>query len=193
MKPLILASNSPRRKELLMQARLTFSVVASTIEEQVDRSLPPEQVVQRLALEKANDVFSRHQDAVVIGADTVVVSDGEILGKPLHRMDAKETLRLLSEQTHSVFTGVAIVSANGYVAFAEETKVTFWPLTDEEIDAYLDTGEPFDKAGSYGIQGLGALFVKEIAGDYFNVVGLPLSKTVRELRNVGILSVMTKM
>lgn len=191
MKPLILASNSPRRKELLTQARLSFSVVASTIDEQVDLSLAPEQVVQSLALQKANDVFSRHQDAIVIGADTVVVLKGKILGKPQDREDAKETLRALSNQTHSVYTGVAIVLANQPCTFSEETKVTFWPLMDGEIDAYLDSGEPFDKAGSYGIQGLGALFVKEIAGDYFNVVGLPLSKTVRELKKVGILSTTT--
>ena len=191
MKPLILASNSPRRKELLTQARLSFSVVASTIDEQVDLSLAPEQVVQSLALQKANDVFSRHQDAVVIGADTVVVLKGKILGKPQDREDAKETLRALSNQTHSVYTGVAIVLANQQFTFSVETKVTFWPLVDGEIDAYLDSGEPFDKAGSYGIQGLGALFVKEIVGDYFNVVGLPLSKTVRELKKVGILSTTT--
>lgn len=187
MKPLILASNSPRRKELLLQARLSFSVIASTIEEQVDRTLPPEQIVQSLALQKANDVFSRHQDAVVIGADTVVVSDEKILGKPLNRTDAREMLHSLSNHTHSVFTGVAIVSEHKRITFSEETKVTFWRLREEEIEAYLDSGEPFDKAGSYGIQGLGALFVKEIVGDYFNVVGLPLSRTVRELKKARFL------
>lgn len=184
MKQLILASGSPRRKELLKQAQLTFTVSTSSISEIVDQSSSPNQVVESLAFQKANDVFSQHQDCIVIGADTVVAINETILGKPKDQAEARAMLKMLSGNTHEVYTGVAIVSSSDTFIFHEKTSVTFLELTEAEISHYIETGEPFDKAGSYGIQGLGALFVKEIQGDYFNVVGLPLAKTVRKLKSI---------
>lgn len=183
MKPLILASGSPRRKELLQQVKLSFEVKVSNIEETFDPSLAPEEIATSLAIQKANDVVREQKDAIVIGADTIVVYDGHVLGKPKNEEEAKYMLRLLSGNTHYVISGVAIVSEERQVSFYEKTAVTFWDLTDEEINYYIQSGEPMDKAGSYGIQEVGALFVKEIQGDYFSVVGLPLSRTVRELKS----------
>lgn len=183
MKKIILASASPRRKQLLEQAQLKFSISTSTVDENVDETLLPKQVVEQLALRKANDVSLDHEDCVVIGADTIVSINGTILGKPKDETDATEMLRLLSGDDHEVYTGVAIISKEKTIVFHEKTLVSFWELTEAEIAEYLATGEPFDKAGSYGIQGIGALLVKKIYGCYFNVVGLPLARTVRELRN----------
>ena len=188
MKRLILASGSPRRKDLLEQARLSFITQTSDTEEVVDDRLSPEEVVQSLALQKAAAVAINNKDAVVLGADTIVVYQEHILGKPVDEKDAMRMLRMLSGSTHSVYTGVALVTSEQETAFCTETKVTFWELTEEEISFYVATGQPADKAGSYGIQDFGATFVKEIQGDYFSVVGLPLSKTVRELKKLGITS-----
>lgn len=130
--------------------------------------------------------MSSFPDAYVLGADTIVVCDGRLLGKPRTEEEAFAMLRLLSGRTHDVWTGVAIALPHGVItSFAEKTAVTFWELDDEEIAAYIATGEPMDKAGAYGIQGRAALFVKRIEGDYLTVVGLPLSRTVRELRRLG--------
>lgn len=183
MKKLILASGSPRRKQLLEQGQLQFSISTSTIDETISNSLSPYETVEQLAFKKANDVFKRYHDAIIIGADTIVSINGSILGKPNDEADAFEMLAQLSGNDHDVYTGVAIISQEKTVVFHEKTIVTFWELTPKEIEAYIASGEPFDKAGSYGIQGLGALFVKKISGDYFNVVGLPLARTVRELKN----------
>lgn len=184
MKQLILASGSPRRKELLTQAQLTFTISTSSISEQIDEPMSPKQVVETLASQKAKDVFNHNQDSIVIGADTVVAINDTILGKPSDAKEARQMLTMLSGNTHEVYTGVAIVSSEHSLIFHEKTLVTFWDLTLSEINKYIESGEPFDKAGSYGIQGLGALFVKEIQGDYYNVVGLPLAKTVRNLRPI---------
>jgi len=186
VKKLILASGSPRRKQLLEQVQLKFSISTSTVDENVDKTLFPDQVVEQLALRKAADVFSAHDDCVVIGADTIVSINGLILGKPKDETDATHMLRLLSGNDHDVYTGVAIISKEKTIFFHEKTVVSFWELTDEDIANYIGTGEPFDKAGSYGIQQFGALHVKKIHGCYFNVVGLPLSRTVRELKNFQI-------
>jgi septum formation protein len=183
VKKLILASASPRRKQLLEQAQLKFSISTSTVDEIVDETLFPNQVVEQLALRKAIDVSSDHDDCVVIGADTIVSINETILGKPKDETDATEMLRLLSGNDHQVYTGVAIVSKEKTIVYHEKTLVSFWDLTEADIAEYLATGEPFDKAGSYGIQGIGALLVKKIYGCYFNVVGLPLARTVRELRH----------
>lgn len=183
MKPLILASGSPRRKELLQQVKLSFEVKVSSIEETFDPMLNPEEIAMNLALQKAEDVARENRESVIIGADTIVVHDDLVLGKPKDVDDARYMLKLLSGNTHYVISGVAIVSGDRHVTFFEKTAVTFWELTDEEIDYYIRSGEPMDKAGSYGIQEVGALFVKEIHGDYFSVVGLPLSRTVRELKS----------
>ncbi|WP_110111491.1 Maf family protein [Bacillus sp. CGMCC 1.16541] len=182
---LILASSSPRRKELLEQANVSFTVQVSAVEEIINPAHTPSEVVMSLALQKAQDVAKSHPDAIILGADTVVVQNHQILGKPEDEQQAKEMLRLLSGQAHQVLTGVALVKNEQVVTFYEQTDVTFYPLKEEEIARYVQSGEPMDKAGSYGIQGLGAIFVKEIKGDYFSVVGLPLSRTVRELEKIG--------
>ncbi|GAE27673.1 septum formation protein Maf [Halalkalibacter wakoensis JCM 9140] len=186
MKPFILASGSPRRKELLEQAHIPFSIQTSTIEETVEEGLAPAEVVQQLAKQKAEDVWSTHQESIVLGSDTVVAFGEQLLGKPKDEGEARATLQMLSGQTHSVYTGVAICSAEGTITFYEKTDVEFYPLTDDEISMYIRSHEPFDKAGSYGIQGFGAFMVKRIVGDYFAVVGLPLARTIRELKKFGI-------
>ncbi|QOY34025.1 Maf family protein [Anaerobacillus isosaccharinicus] len=183
MKKLILASGSPRRKQLLEQAQLQFSISTSTVDETITETLTPNQVVEQLAFKKANDVFKRFDDSIIIGADTIVSINGTILGKPTNEEESFRMLQQLSGNDHDVYTGVAIVTKEKTVLFHERTVVSFWELTAKEIEDYIASGEPFDKAGSYGIQGLGALFVKKINGDYFNVVGLPLARTVRELKN----------
>jgi septum formation protein len=183
---LILASGSPRRKELLSNLQLNFEVVVSEIEEIVDESLQPEEVVMDLAFQKANAVAQIHSDAIVLGSDTVVVFDGEILGKPMDEEDSFRMLKMLSGNTHEVLTGVSIISPQETITFYERTEVTFWELTDDEIRAYIASGEPADKAGSYGIQMLGSVLVKRINGDYFAVVGLPVSRTKRELKKLGL-------
>ncbi|WP_027409463.1 Maf family protein [Anoxybacteroides tepidamans] len=182
---LILASSSPRRKQLLEMANLHFDVLVSDIDEQIQQNETPEQIVQSLAYQKAKAVQAAHSDAYIIGADTVVVYNGSVLGKPKTKEEAADMLRMLSGKTHQVYTGVAIVSPEKEAVFAERTEVTFWDLTETDIYEYIETGEPMDKAGAYGIQGKGALFVKRIEGDYFSVVGLPLSRTIRELKKLG--------
>ncbi|KXG11474.1 Septum formation protein Maf [Anoxybacillus sp. P3H1B] len=181
---LILASSSPRRKQLLNMAGLHFDILASEIDEHIQANQTPEELVQSLAYQKAKEVQRKHRDAYVIGADTIVVHEGQALGKPKTKQEAFEMLNRLSGQTHEVFTGVAILSPEKETVFAERTAVMFWEMTKEEIWEYIETGEPMDKAGAYGIQGKGALFVKQIVGDYFSVVGLPLSRTIRELKKL---------
>lgn len=185
MSYLILASASPRRKELLEKLRIPFSTHSADIDETIEAGQSPAQIVTTLALKKAKAVAEQYRNSVVIGSDTTVVSNGQILGKPVDRQDAKRVLQELSGQTHSVYTGVAVVYGTQLETFYEKTDVTFWPLADEEIERYLDTGEPFDKAGSYGIQDLGALFVQSINGDYFSVVGLPIARLSRVLKKMG--------
>ncbi|MCA1031919.1 Maf family protein [Bacillus timonensis] len=184
-KNLILASGSPRRKELLMNQGLTFDVVVSDIVEEFNENSTPKDIVQDLALQKAIDVSDKHHDAIVLGADTIVVYENEILGKPKDKKDAFRMLKMLSGNTHQVFTGVAIIENQNHHLFFEKTDVTFWELTDDEILEYIESGEPSDKAGSYGIQQLGSYLVKQIKGDYFSVVGLPISRTMRELKRLG--------
>lgn len=183
---LILASASPRRRELLAQAGLAFEVVPSGWEESAPAGFSPQQRVQALARGKAQDVARLHPQDVVIGADTLVFLDGEPLGKPHSQKEAADMLARLSGRTHQVMTGVCILAPGGKeICFAAETEVTFYPLGEEEIAAYIATGEPMDKAGAYGIQGRGAVLVRSICGDYNNVVGLPLAETVRALRELN--------
>ncbi|WP_096189535.1 Maf family protein [Evansella halocellulosilytica] len=188
MKPFILASQSPRRKQLLEQVQLPFSIEKSQIEEKFDPKLSPEELVVSLALQKATDVFSRHQDRIVLGADTVVTIDGNVLGKPTDNIDAKKMLQQLSGKKHEVMTGVAIISKEKHLTFYEKTAVYFFELSESDIDAYIASGEPFDKAGSYGIQGLGAALVEKIEGDYFSVVGLPVARVVRAFKENNLIS-----
>ncbi|WP_221566255.1 nucleoside triphosphate pyrophosphatase [Alkalihalobacillus sp. TS-13] len=186
MKSLILASGSPRRKELLEIARLSFTVQKSAVSEDISKEYSPEQFVEQLALHKAQDIYSKNPSDVVLGADTVVVFNKQILGKPENDKEAFNMLRMLSGETHHVFTGVAIISEEKKRVFHGVTEVTFWNLSSEEIEEYVRSGESSDKAGAYGIQGYGSTLVKEIKGDYFNVVGLPVAQTVRELKEFGI-------
>jgi septum formation protein len=185
MQNLILASSSPRRKELLENLRLTFTISSSEVDESFDPTLSPEDVVMDLAERKAQVIFKGNKNAYVIGSDTIVVADNQVLGKPTDENEAKEMLTKLSGRKHDVYTGVSILSPNGTVRFYVRTEVEFWELTDEEINYYAQSGEPLDKAGAYGIQQLGSMLVKKINGDYFAVVGLPVARTYRELKRLG--------
>jgi septum formation protein len=185
MQNLILASSSPRRKELLENLRLTFAISSSEVDESFDPALSPKEVVMELADRKAQVVFKENPSAFVIGSDTIVVADNQILGKPADEAEAFTMLKSLSGRKHEVFTGVSIVSPTGTTKFYEKTEVWFWELTDDSIRAYVKSGEPLDKAGAYGIQQLGGMLVKKINGDYFAVVGLPVSRTIRELKKAG--------
>ena len=188
MKRIILASASPRRRELLRQAGFTFEVVAPEVDETYPGGEDPAAFAERLALAKAAQIaqrFTAKDDVVVLGADTVVVADGEVLGKPVSADDARAMLRKLSGIAHRVITGVAL-AAPGAARRAvghEVTRVFFRPLTEEEITAYVATGEPLDKAGAYAAQGRAARFVTRVEGCYFNVVGLPVALVDRLLRD----------
>ncbi len=170
----VLASQSPRRRELLSLCVNDFIVCPSLIPENVPEGLEIEKHSEYLAKLKADDISKDYPDDVVIGADTCVICGNEILGKPKNREDAKRMLEMLSGNTHKVITGCAVVRNGSCESFSVTTLVEFFELSDNEIESYLDTEEPYDKAGSYGIQSLGGLFVKAINGDYFNVVGLPV-------------------
>ena len=183
---IILASASPRRRELLTQLGWEFEVMISDVEEVITRTLPQE-VVEELSYIKAKDVFDKTEgDVLVIGSDTVVAYENRILGKPRDVEDAKETLARLSGNSHHVFTGVTLFKREGETVtqktFHEATRVEFYPMTGEEIDWYVASGECSDKAGSYAIQGLGGRFVKSIEGDYNNVVGLPIARLYHEVQ-----------
>lgn len=184
----ILASASPRRRELLTQAGMNFQVVPSTIDEKITKA-DPQDIVMELAMQKANDVFHMlsKPDCIVIGADTIVVYQNQILGKPADKDAAFSMLSELSGHTHQVYTGVALLSQTDNIksehCFCECTDVTFYPISDAELHAYIETGDPMDKAGAYGIQGPFAIHVKEIAGDYNNVVGLPIARLYHVLKD----------
>lgn len=182
--PVVLASSSPRRRELLRLVGIEHDVVPADIDESLLPGEPPAAHAERLAREKAAAI--RRRDSVVIGSDTIVVVDGDVLGKPRHREQAAEMLRRLSGRSHVVMTGVA-VAWNGKIASGvEHVGVTFRSLDDDEIGRYIDTGEPMDKAGAYGIQGYGATIVDRVDGDYFAVMGLALNRLVRLCRQIGV-------
>lgn len=178
---LILASASPRRRELLTQAGIVFEVDPAHIDESRHEGEGPGEYVQRLALEKARATFARHKGDTVLGADTTVVLGGDIMNKPADAADAVRMLTALSGRTHQVLTGIAVVSAGAEAVHLETTDVTFGEASAEEIAAYVASGDPLDKAGAYGIQGYAARWIPRIEGDYFNVVGLPIAATVRLL------------
>lgn len=190
MMKIILASASPRRREILERAGISFCVQPSDVEECITKKIPC-QVVEELSYQKARAVAETAQeDAVVIGADTIVAFEGRILGKPWDEEEAAEMLRALQGKTHQVYTGVTVFwkgeGGREHITFHECTEVTCYPLAEEEIRAYIATGEPMDKAGSYGIQGYFSVYVKEIAGDYNNVVGLPAARLFQEMKQRGI-------
>ena len=190
MSRIILASGSPRRKELLNQIGIEFEVITSTCEENARAELPGE-LVKILSMTKAADVAGKIEkeaddDVLIIGADTVVVCNGEILGKPKNEQDAFDMLKKLQGKTHSVFTGVTLISLRYgkelFHSFDAETKVKVSLMNDDEIRNYISSGEPMDKAGAYGIQGVFAKYIEGIEGDYYNVVGLPISRLYQELK-----------
>lgn len=203
MGQIILASASPRRKELLEQIGISFEVCPAKGEEMITSTLPSA-VVSELSAQKAREVagmlkqygdshreLMTPQDMMVLGADTVVSVDNQILGKPKNEADAARMLRMLSGRTHEVYTGVTIVLMSksgkaGEHTFYEKTAVTMREMSEEEIERYIATGEPMDKAGAYGIQGKCAIYIDKIEGDYNNVVGLPVSAIYHELKNLGI-------
>lgn len=197
-KRIILASNSPRRKELFTQVGIEFQAIPSKKEEYITKSIPSE-VVQELSYQKAEEVAcSIQEEAIVIGADTIVAVDEKILGKPKNEQEAKEMIQMLQGRKHQVCTGVSVIiksMAKGNTAtkflkkeiqFVETTEVVVEKMTENEIDTYIATKEPMDKAGAYGIQGFFALYVKEIHGDYNNVVGFPIARFYKELKKNGV-------
>lgn len=194
IKKIVLASASPRRRELLAQIGLVPEIIPSTVEEVVSDT-EPEKVVMSLSLQKAGDVAQKLKnqgkmtDTVVIGADTVVAAGGQILGKPRDRQDAVRMIRSLQGGVHQVYTGVTLIASGKdgecVRTFYEETHVTVYPMEEEEIARYASSGEPDDKAGAYGIQGLFAAYIEKIDGDYSNVVGLPVGRVYQELKALG--------
>lgn len=191
-KKIVLASASPRRRELLEKAGVSFEVMTGNGEENITKTKPSE-IVETLSRDKVLQVIDRlslETGTVVIGADTVVVFEDKILGKPSDKKDAEETLKKLQGNTHQVYTGVTLAFYREnkwqYHSFSECTDVAFYEVKEEEIRAYVETGEPMDKAGSYGIQGLWGIYVKGIHGDYNNVVGLPVSRLFYEAGSLGI-------
>jgi septum formation protein len=185
---IILASSSPRRKELLAGLGLKFSVIPSDVSEELEKTYSPEEMVKELAHRKAEAVARQVDQGLIIGSDTIVVLDGEVLGKPRDKAEAFSMLTRLQGREHEVFSGVSIVDARTYeyeTGF-QSTKVHMRSLSDREITLYIATEEPMDKAGSYAIQGIGATLVERINGDYFTVVGLPLALTAQYLRNFGV-------
>lgn len=187
-RPVVLASGSPRRRELLARLIPTFEVVVSEIDESLFVLPDPIKTAERLAYEKAGAVFAQRKDSLVIGGDTIVALQLEQgwkqLGKPEDPTEACEMLRQLSGKTHVVITGVALFWANQHEVFSESTQVTFRDLTDAEIQAYVATGEPMDKAGAYAIQGRASHFIEDVKGFLSNVIGLPVETLYRRLRNV---------
>ena len=184
---LILASASPRRRELLERIGLRFSVESADADETLLPGLSAKNQVMRLSRIKADAVAALHSgEPVILSADTVVVLDGKILGKPADTEDARQMLLSLSGRTHHVLTGVTVRRGKYHDTRCEETEVRFGALSAKEIDSYIATGEPMDKAGAYGIQGLASVFVSGISGDYYNVMGLPLHTCTAMLRQAGI-------
>lgn len=189
MKKIILASGSPRRKELLSKLNIDFEIIVTDTDETITET-SPDRIVEDLALRKASAVFDtiEEDDVMVIGADTIVYYDGDILGKPQNEAEAKDMISMLSDRTHQVFTGVAICikrkGEKSVISFSEKTEVTFYHIDKFDIDEYIKTGSPMDKAGAYGIQDDFAKYVKKIDGDYNNVVGLPLSRLYQEIKNI---------
>lgn len=184
---LILASASPRRKELLEKIGLPFTVQPAKGEERITQKSPAA-VVMELSRQKAEEIAAAQtEDCIIIGADTVVARGDKIMGKPKDAADAKQMLRSIADDCHQVYTGVTLIRTGAHpqsVTFQEKTDVFLYPISDAELDAYIASGDPMDKAGVYGIQGDFAIYVKRIAGDYYNVVGLPIGRVYQELKRM---------
>ena len=188
MKTIILASASPRRKELLEKIGLEFEVEPGDYEEDIGSGIEPHELAQKISLKKAEVVASKRKNALVIAADTFIVCGGKILGKPHTEDEARKMLETINGRAHSVVTGFSIIDTgkNKTLSKSVETRVYVRKLTPAEIDAYVMSKEPLDKAGAYAIQGLGAVIVEKIEGDYFNVIGLPLSMLTEALKEFGV-------
>lgn len=185
----ILASESPRRKEIFSRLNIPFGVQPANVDEKVEGSYTPEDLAIKIANLKAKAIAEINPDAVVIGADTTVRIGKLLLSKPTNKVEAKQFLKLLSGRVHNVITGVSIRGAGTSVAFAESTLVKFYELSDEQIDAYVESGDSLDKAGGYGIQTMSGLFVEKIQGDYNNVVGLPISRLFQTLLQLQLIEI----
>lgn len=181
---LVLASSSPRRIDLLKMAGYEFDAIAPEVNEDYLHGTPPMQIVEQLATRKATAIARQYPDATVLGADTLVVFKGRVLGKPKDEADAKAMLTLLSGNVHQVYSGYCVISGGKILTGHECTSVEFYALKEEDVSAYIATGEPMDKAGAYGIQGRGALLIKRIDGDFYNVMGLPIGKINRILKSI---------
>lgn len=182
-RPIVLASASPRRREICDILDLTYTVCPARTELPVDPVLSPEQAILRVARGKAEEIAASHPDEIVLGADTAVVVDGCILGKPRDAEDAKRMLRLLSGRTHQVITAVWVCGDTYDNGFADCAEVTFFSMTEQDIAAYVASGEPMDKAGSYAVQGIGARHIRSINGDFYTVMGLPCGRLLRFLEH----------
>ena len=182
MTRVILASKSPRRRELMSLLHIPFEVIVSDIDEQIDYSKDLVKEIEKLSYQKAKAVFDNNPDALVIGSDTIVMIGNDVLGKPKSLQEAKDMLHELSDNTHEVVTGVTILYKDKVETFSSVAQVCFYPLSEEEIDEYVNTNEPMDKAGSYAIQGDAAKFIKSINGDYYTIVGLPIAELYHRLK-----------
>lgn len=188
MKKIILASSSPRRKEILAKLKLPFEIKVSNYEEDMTLAMPPGELAEHLSAGKAKAVADENPHAIVIGADTFVVYNNQLLGKPEDPESAKEMLEMLSGKQNEIVTGVTIIDSDSSktVSFHEATKVFMIKLSPKIIEAYIKTGEPLDKAGAYALQELGALLIEKIEGDFFNAMGLPLRRLVHEFESFGV-------
>ncbi|MBQ3459347.1 MAG: septum formation protein Maf [Solobacterium sp.] len=185
MKKLILASQSPRRRELLEKCGIPFTCEPADIDETIDDSRDLSEEIRRLSLVKAAVILKKHPDAVVVGSDTIVAVDGKVLGKPKDRDEARKMLKMLSGHTHQVITGLSVLSSRRQFQDVSISHVTFATLSDDEIGAYVSSGECDDKAGAYAIQGGAGKFITNIDGDYYAIMGLPLNSVYEELKNIS--------
>lgn len=181
MKNIILASKSPRRKQLLQMLEIPFEIIVADIDEIIDSNNDLRSEIEKISYKKAYEVFENHKDNLVIGADTIVKINNDVLGKPRNHDQAKAMLLQLSNNTHEVITACTILVDDKVETFSEIAKVTFYPMSEEEIDDYIQTKEPMDKAGAYAIQGLGSKFVKSIEGDFYTIMGLPVAQLYHRL------------
>ena len=184
MQQIVLASSSPRRKELLEKAGIKFKVVGSKIKEYLDIKLEPHKLAEKLSLEKAKAVQNKFKGAIIISADTVVVCEGKIFGKPTDEKDAETMLKYLSGKIHYIITGFTIIKGGKIITKSEKTKVTMREISKKEIESYLKTEEPFDKAGAYAIQGKAKKFIRRIDGDLSNAIGLPINTLLNDLKTL---------
>lgn len=182
----ILASASPRRIELIKKITDDFTVIPSSADESIDNKVPADEIPLILSRRKASSIANDYHNAAVIGCDTVVIANNEVLGKPKDKEDARRMITALSGISHKVITGVTVIKDKNLRSFSETTVVKFRTLTTDEIEEYISTDEPYDKAGAYAVQGIAGKFVEELVGDYYNVVGFPVSRIREALKAIGV-------